>query len=70
MREADVRHEAATEERADAASRAIDELVGHDDIERLQLLLQAADRAGRQDRGDAERLHPEDVRAEVQLASG
>src|SRR4029453_12345064 len=34
---------------------------------RLQLLLGAADGAGRQDRGDTEQLHPEDVRAEVQL---
>ena len=67
MRERDVRDEPAAEERADPALRPIEELVGHDDVERLVLLLQAADRARRQDALDAEHLEAVDVRAEVQL---
>ena len=67
MRERDVRDEPAAEERADAPLRAIEELIGHDDVERLVLLLQAADRARRQDPLDAEHLEAVDVRAEVQL---
>ena len=47
--------------------RAIDELIGDDDVERLVFLLQAADRAGREDVLHAQHLHPEDVGAEVQL---
>ena len=67
MREADVRDEAAAEERADAAARAIDELIGKHEVERRVLLLQAADRAGREDPLDAQQLHAEDVGAKVQL---
>ena len=67
MREGDVRDEAAAEERADAALGAIEELIGHHDVERLVFVLQAADRAGRQDPLDAEHLEAEDVGAEVQL---
>ena len=67
MREADVRDQPAAEERRDAAARAIEELIGNDEVERLVLLLQAADRARREDVLDAERLEAEDVGAEVQL---
>ena len=67
MREAHMRDEPAPEERADAALGTVEELIGNDDVERLHLGAEAADRAGRQDRADAEHLHPEDVRAEVQL---
>ena len=67
MREADVRDEPVAEEGADAAARAIDELIGNDEIERRVLLFQAADRARRQDAFDAERLEAVDVGAEVQL---
>ena len=67
MRERDVRDDAAAEERADAPLRAIEELIGHDDVERLVFLLQAADRARRQDPLDAEHLEAVDVGAEVQL---
>ena len=67
MREADVRDQAAAEERADAALGPIEELIGNDDVERLVLFLQAADGAGREDVLDAEHLHAEDVGAEVQL---
>ena len=67
MRERDVRDEAAAEEGADAPLRPIEELIGHDDVERPILLLQAADRAGRQNALDAEHLEAVDVRAEVQL---
>ena len=67
MREADVRDQPPAEERADPPFRPIDELVGNHDVERLVLLLQAADGAGRQDVFDAQQLHAEDVRAEIQL---
>ena len=67
MRERDVRDEAAAEEGADASLRPIEELIGHDDVERLVFLLQAADGARRQDALDAEHLEAVDVRAEVQL---
>ena len=67
MREADVRDEPVAEERADAPARAIEELIGNDEIERLVVLAQAADRARRQDPLDAEHLEAVDVRAEVQL---
>ena len=67
MREPDVGHDASAEERADAALRAIEELVGHDDVERLVVLAEAADRARREDPLDAEQLEAEDVGPEVQL---
>ena len=67
VRERHVRHQAAAEEGADPPLRAIEELIGHDDVERRVFLLQAADRARRQDPLDAEHLEPVDVRAEVQL---
>ena len=67
VREADVRGQPAAEEGADPPAGPIDELVGHDDVERLHLLLEAADRAGREDEVHAQHLHAEDVGAEVQL---
>ena len=67
MREPDVRDEAVAEERADAPARAIEELIGHDEVERLVVLAQAADRARREDPLDAEHLEAVDVGAEVQL---
>src|SRR6266508_6322258 len=67
MRERHVCHEASSEERADASLRAVEELIGHENVERLVLVLEAADRTGRQDALDAERLEAVDVRAEVQL---
>ena len=62
-----MRDEAAAEERADAPLRPIEELIGDDDVERLVLLLQAADGARRQNPLDAEHLEAVDVRAEIQL---
>ena len=47
--------------------RAIEELIRDQDVERLVLFLQAADRARRQNPLDAEHLEPVDVRAEIQL---
>ena len=67
MREADVRDQAVAEERADAPARAIEELIGNDEVERLVVLAQAADGARRQDPLDAEQLEAVDVGAEVQL---
>ena len=67
MREADVRHQAASEKGRDPALRTVEELIGNQEIERPVLLLQAADGAGRKDELDAERLEAEDVRAEVEF---
>ena len=67
MGERDVRDEPVAEERADASLRPIEELIRHDDVERLVLLPQAADGARRQDALDAEHLEAVDVRAEVQF---
>ena len=67
VREADVRDEPPAEERADAPLRAIEELVGHEDVERPVLLLEAADGARRQQALDAEHLEAEDVRPVIEL---
>ena len=67
MREADVRDDAVAEERADAALRAIEELIGDEQIERRVFFFQAPDRARRQQPLDAERLEAVDVRAEIQI---
>src|SRR3954471_10236339 len=67
MGEPDVRHQATAEERADPALGPIEELVGHEDIERLVLLLEAADGARRQQALHAEYLEAEDVGPEIQL---
>ena len=47
MRERDVRDEPVPEERADPPARPIEELIRHDDVERLDVLAQAADGARR-----------------------
>ena len=67
MRESDVRDQAATEERADAPPGPIEELIGHEDIERPVLLFQTADGARRQDPLHAQHFEAVDVRTEVQL---
>jgi len=67
MGERDVGDEAPPKKGADPAPRAVEELVGHEDVERLVLLLQAPDGAGREDSLDPERLEPVDVGAKVQL---
>src|SRR5207253_10574235 len=67
MRKADVPDEAASEEAAGPPLRAVEELIGNDDVGRFVCLFEAADRAGRENEFDAERLHAEDVRAEIQL---
>src|SRR3989338_6742521 len=67
MREGDVRHQATSEERADAAFRAIEELIGDEDVERFVFFLQAADLARREDALDAQHLEAVDVGAEIQL---
>ena len=50
-----------------AIERAIDELIGKHEVERPQFFAQAADRARRDDRLDAQHLEAVDVGAEVQL---
>src|SRR4026208_2436711 len=67
MRNGAGRHEPPAEERADAAPRAIEKLIGHQNVERPVFFLQAADRARRQDALDAEHLEAVDVGAEIQL---
>ncbi len=67
MRERDVRGEAVAEERADATLRSIEKLIRHDDVERRVFLLEAADRARRNNPLHAKQLEAEDVRAEVEL---
>jgi len=62
-----MRDNPSPEERADAPARSIEELIRHDNIERLVFVLQAADRARRQDPLDAEHLETVDIRAEIQL---
>ena len=62
-----MRHEPFAEERRDAPARAVEKLVGNHEIERPVLLLQRSHGAQRENALDAERLHPEDVRAKVQL---
>src|SRR5687768_1394995 len=67
MRERHVRRETAAEKCADAAVRAIEELIGHDDVERRIFVLQAANGTGRDDPVGTKQLEPEDVRAKVEL---
>src|SRR5687768_13760208 len=67
MRKRHVRSDAVAEKCADAALRAIEELIGHDDVERRILLLEAADSAGGDDPLDAQQFEPEDIGAKVEL---
>src|SRR5476651_2480387 len=56
-----------SEERADARLRAIEELIGHEQVERFVFLFQAADSARRDNPLYAEDLEAVDVGAEVEL---
>src|SRR5260221_14385660 len=67
MRKRDVRDDPSAEKRADAALRAIEELIRNEDVERLVFVLQAADGARRQDSLDAKHLEAVDVRPEIEL---
>ena len=64
---ADVRHDAVAEERRHPAPGGVVELRGHDQVERVDRLLHAADGRHRDHPLGAERLEPPDVRAKVQL---
>ena len=55
------------EERVDAVPRAIEELVGNHEVERLVLFLERADRRDRNDSLHAQLFEAIDIRAEVQL---
>src|SRR5688572_11479772 len=68
VREAHVRNDAVAEKGADTAAGPVDELIGKHEIGGGVFLLQAADRAGRQNPFDAEHLHAEDVGAVIELA--
>ena len=67
MREADVRHQSVAEKGGHAPAGAIDELIGDHEVERLVLVLQAADGAGRQQVFHAQDLETVDIGAEIQL---
>ena len=67
VREGHVGHEAVAEERRLALPGAVDELVGHDHVERLVALLERAHRGDGEDPLHAELLHGEDVGPEVEL---
>ena len=67
MREADVGDEAVAEEGRHASLRAIEELIGDHEVERLVLFLETAHGARREDVLDAEQLEAVDVRAEIEL---
>src|SRR5262249_30946472 len=57
--------DAAAEKRAWPLRRAVDELIGDDDVARRDLLLQTADGADRDNALDTELFHREDIGAEV-----
>ena len=59
-----MRDQAFAEERGDAATRAVEELIGDDEVERAMLFLQRTDRTQRNDPLHAERFEAVDVRAE------
>src|SRR5436189_74984 len=61
--EADMRDEAVAEERGRAAHRAIDELIDQHEVARMELGLEAPDRAGGHEPLHAELLEAPDVRA-------
>ena len=67
MREADVRDQAVAEKCRDAPARAVDELIGNHEIQRLVLFLERAHRAERKNALHAQRFHAPDVGAEIQL---
>src|ERR1017187_6295983 len=67
MREADMRHQSIAEERRRAAPRAIEELIGDDELERAVLLLERTHGAQRNDALYAQHPEAPDVGAEVQL---
>src|SRR5437899_12826661 len=68
VRQGDVRRHAPFEERADAALGLVVELVGDDDVPRMQRLLHAAHGADGDDALDAQLLERVDVRAVIDLA--
>src|SRR5688572_2016952 len=68
LRHPDVGDDALAEERGHAAPRPVEELVGHHQIERPDLLLRAAHRRDGDHPFGAQRLQPPDVRAEIELA--
>ncbi len=65
--EADVGNEAFTEEGGDASARAVEELIGDDEVERAMFFLERSDSAKRDDAFNAEGFHAVNVGTEVQL---
>ncbi len=65
--EPDMRHDAVAEEGVDAMPRAIDELIGDNEVQRPMLFLQRADGRERQNALDAKLLHAMNVGAIVDL---
>ena len=61
-----MRDETFAEEGRNAAARAIEKLIGNDEIERPKLFFERSNSAQRKNALYAERLHAIDVRAEIQ----
>src|SRR5271169_1190085 len=66
--EADVRDDSVAKESGDAEARAIEELVGDEEIERRQVVAERADCADRDDSLDAQELHCENIGAKIDFA--
>ena len=67
MPEGDVCNQSLAEECIDAMARAVDELLGNNEIKRTMLFLQRSDSRQRNDALHAKLLESVDVGAEVQL---
>ena len=67
MGHSDVRDDPVAEEGADAALGVIVELIRDDELQRVNVLLHAPDRADRQECVSAQHFHPVDIRPVVEL---
>jgi hypothetical protein len=67
MGERHVSGQPVSEKRADSRFRAIEKLIGHDDVERRVFLLQTADRTRRDDALNTQQLESKNIRTEVEL---
>jgi hypothetical protein len=67
MGKGDVAHDSPPEEGADASFRAVEKLIGHQDIEGPVILFETAHSARGENPLHAKDLEPVDIRAEVQL---
>ena len=70
IRKADVRDQTFAEERGDASPRAIKQLIGDDELERLMFLLQRSDSGQGKNPRNSEFFHAIDVGAEIEFGWG